>query len=129
MNQFLILTLILVPLAVTGLAVTQRKAYRRDPIGYAVSLLLIALVTVLLIAAYIPYRKIDRQPVGELVAVQLGGGFGRMLIETNSSFYTARGGFSADRGERLELLTEQHPVFKTTRRYLCSASGCVRILD
>ena len=130
MDRFITSSLILVPLIVIVMAVVLRKLYRGNVSGYIANLSFFAIFTIFLTAVYTPYQIVAKQPAGKVVSVQLGAGLvPRVLIETDSAFYTVRGGFSVKQEEELELRTEQHPVFKSERRYLCSASGCAEILS
>ena len=128
MKQFVIVSLTLVLLVLAVVAVFLRDLRRRDPRMYFTTLGLIALVAVIQVLTYLPYETVAQQPAGKLVTVQLGTGLtNRMLVETDTAFYTVRGGFSAKRGEPLELQIKQHPLFKGTERYLCAADGCAEL--
>ena len=126
--KFLIVSLTLVLLVLAVAAMFLRDLRRSDPRMYFTTLSFIALVAVLQVLTYLPYETVAQQPAGKLVAVQLGTGLtNRMLVETDTAFYTVRGGFSAGRGEPLELRVKQHPIFKGTERYLCAAAGCAEL--
>ena len=126
--KFVIVSLILVLLVLAVAAVFLRDLRRRDPKMYFTTLGLIALVAVIQVLTYLPYETVAQQPAGKLVTVQLGTGLtNRMLVETDTAFYTVCGGFSAGRGEPLELRVKQHPIFKGTERYLCAADGCAEL--
>ena len=126
MNQFIVISLILVFFVVGIIAVFSRNLRRSEPKLYFTALGAIALIAVVQILTYLPYETVAQQPAGKLVAVQLGTG-ANVLVETDTAFYTARGGFSAKRGEPLELQIKQHPLFKGTERYLCAADGCAEL--
>ena len=129
MKQFIVISLILVLLVSAVTAVFLRDLRRSDPRMYFTMLGFIALVAVIQVLTYLPYETVAQQPAGKLVAVQLGTGLtNRMLVETDTAFYTVRGGFSAGRGEPLELRVKQHPIFKGTERYLCAASSCAELV-
>ena len=128
--KFLIVSLTLVLLVLAVAAVFLRDLRRSDPRMYFnfTTLGFIALVAVIQVLTYLPYETVAQQPAGKLVTVQLGTGLtNRMLVETDTAFYTVRGGFSAGRGEPLELRVKQHPIFKGTERYLCAADGCAEL--
>ena len=126
MKQFLVTSLILVSLIVAAGILVFRATGQKDVKFHVKAVGFLAAIAVLQVLSYLPYETVAQQPAGKLVGVQLGTG-STVLVETDSAFYTVRGGFSAQRGERLELRVRQHPVAKATERYLCSAAGCAEL--